>query len=80
MKQIGYKQVFYSSLFAQFECFVSAYSRIDKFTKVTKPLVRKWNGITIDANRKEPDVFESIKEALKNEKAFTEIELNVAIQ
>ena len=58
----------------------SIYRRIDKFNSVTMPLVRKWNGITIDGTRKPPDVFEDIKVALRNENAFTEIELDVAIQ
>ena len=56
------------------------YTKIDKFTSVTMPLVRKWNGITIDATREIPEVLKDLKEVLKSFDAFEEKELDVAIQ
>ena len=56
------------------------YTKIDKFTSVTMPLVRKWNGITIDATREIPEVLKDLKEVLKSFNAFEEKELDVAIQ
>ena len=56
------------------------YTKIDKFTSVTMPLVRKWNGITIDATREIPEVLKDLKEVLKSQNAFEEKELDVAIQ
>ena len=54
-------------------------TRIEKFNNVTLPLIRQWNGITINANRKNKEVFKDIKSVLKRETAFTEIELDVEI-
>ena len=53
----------------------SIYNRIDNFNKNTLPLVRKWNGITIDAEQEATKVFEDCKKALESEKAFNEIPL-----
>ena len=58
----------------------SIYRRIDKFTNVTMPLVRKWNGITIDGAREKAEVLSDIKEVLKSQNAFIEKELDVEIQ
>ena len=57
----------------------SIYRRIEKFTSVTMPLARKWNGITIDGTREVPEVLREIKEVLKSRNAFVEKELDVAI-
>ena len=54
--------------------------RVDKFTNVTLPLIRKWNGIRINACQDVHTVFKDVKEALKQEGLFEEIELNVAIK
>ena len=55
----------------------SIYKRINEFNTCTMPLVRKWNAISIEANREKTEVFKDIKTALKAEKAFEEIELDV---
>ena len=57
----------------------SIYRRIEKFTSVTMPLVRKWNGVTVDGSRDIPVVFNEIKEILKSRNAFVEKELDVNI-
>ena len=54
----------------------SIYNRIDNFHKNTEQLVRKWNGVIIDAEQEPSKVFEDIKKALESEKAFNEIPLN----
>ena len=56
------------------------YRKIDGFESSTMGLVRKWNGIKINASRPIEEVFEDAKEALTNEGAFTEVPLNVEIQ
>ena len=58
----------------------SIYKRIDEFNTGTLPLVRKWNGITINADREQTEVYEDIKAALKSEKAFKEVDLEVEIK
>ena len=57
----------------------SIYRRIEKFASVTMPLVRKWNGVTVDGSREIPVVFNEIKEILKSRNAFVEKELDVNI-
>ena len=57
----------------------SIYRRIEQFTSVTMPLVRKWNGITVDGNREISAVFSDLKEILKSRNAFVEKELDVNI-
>ena len=57
----------------------SIYRRIEKFTSVTMPLVRKWNGITVDGTREPSVVFNEIKEILISRNAFVEKELDVNI-
>ena len=53
----------------------SIMNRIEKFKKNTLPLIRKWNGVKIDANQEPKKVFEDIKTALDPTKVFKEIEL-----
>ena len=50
-------------------------NRIVKFRNNTYPLIRKWNGIKIDADQEPKKVFEDIKSALDSTKVFREIEL-----
>ena len=54
----------------------SIYNRIDNFHKNTEQLIRKWNGVTINAEQEPRKVFEDIKKALDSEKAFKEIPLS----
>ena len=50
----------------------SIYNRIKAFHSQTFPLIRKWNGTTIDANREINKVFEDIKKVLEPEIEFDE--------
>ena len=57
----------------------SIYRRIEKFTNVTMPLARKWNGITIDGTKDEQEVLRELKDVLTSRNAFVEKELDVVI-
>ena len=54
-------------------------NKISLFQEKTRPLIREWKPIKIDANKTEKEVYESIKNCLLKINLYEEVKLNVNI-
>ena len=52
-------------------------NRITLFQEKTRPLVREWKPIKIDANKTEKEVYEAIKTALMKLNLYEEVEWDI---